>query len=186
MTHDRSSDVAAPWAGSDFQLPPGDGTIALCGACRRTGLCRLGLMTEHLGDDGVVRTQLECSADQEGGPRVAHGGWTAAVFDEVLAHVQLLRGVLAVTARLEIAFIKPVPIERPLEARAWVERREGSRWFVAGELSLVRTGATLGRAAGVFVERDPRHFERHQRWLSEQDAAGAETPVVVRHDGQSQ
>jgi hypothetical protein len=34
---------------------------------------------------------------------------------------------MAVTGQLQITFIKPVPIDRPLEARAWVERREGSR-----------------------------------------------------------
>jgi acyl-coenzyme A thioesterase PaaI-like protein len=180
MTSNGSA--TAPWAGSDFQSAPGDGTIALCGACRRSGWCRLGLTTERLGRDGVVRTNLTCSAHNEGGPHVAHGGWTASVFDEVLGHVPLLHGVMAVTAQLHVTFVKPVPVDRPLEAQAWVERREGSRWYVDGELRLSSSGAVLGRATGVFVERDPGHFERHERWLSQQSATAATAPNE-RRDG---
>ena len=61
-----------------FALQP-DGVV-LCGACRRLGRCHLGLTEEVLGDDGVVRTELECPPSYEGGPNVAHGGWTALAF----------------------------------------------------------------------------------------------------------
>ena len=41
--------IDSTWIGSDFQEPPRtDGGVALCGACRRTGLCRLGLTQERL------------------------------------------------------------------------------------------------------------------------------------------
>jgi hypothetical protein len=47
------------WAGGDFQQPPRtDGGVALCGACRRTGACRLGLTTEHLDAEGVAHFDL--------------------------------------------------------------------------------------------------------------------------------
>jgi acyl dehydratase len=68
----------------------------------------------------------------EGGPEVAHGGWTAGAFDELLGHVPLLHGQLAVTGQLTVTYVKPVPVGRPLHARAWLERRDGHRWYVAG------------------------------------------------------
>src|ERR1700682_3180005 len=143
------------WAGGDFQQPPRtDGGVALCGACRRTGECRLGLTTERLAARGAAHFELVCPAGHEGGPGVAHGGWTAAVLDEVLGHVPILHGQLSVTGTLTVRFVKPVPIERRLEARAWVDRVEGKKWFCSGQLVLASSGAELATATGVWIARD--------------------------------
>ena len=169
---ERMSMTTSPWAGSDFQLPPQPSSpVALCGACRRLGACRLGLGREELQPDGSVHTDLICGPEHEGGPDVAHGGWTAGAFDEVLGHVPLLTGELAVTGQLSVTYVKPVPVGRPLHARAWTVRREGRRWYVAGELTLVSTGAVLGRGEAVMVLRDRGHFARHREWLAQQDRA---------------
>lgn len=157
------------WAGSDFQLPPMGGPVALCGACRRLGRCRLGLGREEMHLDGSVLTHLVCDESNEGGPDVAHGGWTASVLDEVLGHVPLLGGELAVTGQLTVTYVKPVPINRPLVARAWTERREGHRWYLEGELLLESSGAVLARGSAVMVVRPSDHFARHRAWLAEQD-----------------
>jgi acyl-coenzyme A thioesterase PaaI-like protein len=158
------------WAGGDFQQPPRtDGGVALCGACRRTGGCRLGLTTERLDEDGVARFDIVCPADYEGGPGVAHGGWTAETLDEVLGHVPLLNNQLTVTGTLTVRFVKPVPIGRPLLASAWVDRVEGKKWFLSGEIVLRSSGALLAGATGVWIARDPAlHFGRFEQWLAEQ------------------
>lgn len=162
------------WAGSDFQQPPRtDGGVALCGACTRTGRCRLGVQLERLEGPDTALFELSCPRDQEGGPDVAHGGWTAAVLDECLGHVPLLRNVMSVTAELTVSFVKPVPVQRPVEVRAWVERREGSRWYIRGEMVLLPGRALLARASGIWVVRDLAHFARHQQWLADQDAQTA-------------
>ena len=157
------------WAGSDFQDPPRtEGGVALCGACRETGACRLGVGGERIDDAGTAWFDVTCPRDQEGGPNVAHGGWTAAVLDDCLGHVPLLHRTLSVTAELTVSFVKPVPVDRPLRIRAWVERREGSRWYIHGEMTLLPGGAVLARASGIWVTRDHGHFDRHQQWLSKQ------------------
>lgn len=164
------------WAGADFQEPPRTaGGVALCGACRVAGSCRLGVEGERLDEDGVAVFELTCPRDQEGGPNVAHGGWTAAVLDDCLGHLPLLHRVLSVTAELRVSFVKPVPVERPLEVRAWVERREGRRWYIAGEMVLLPTRAVLARVSGIWVTRDQGHFARHEEWLAEQEAQGEGT-----------
>jgi hypothetical protein len=126
-----------------------------------------------LQPDEAVIYSLSCPADSEGGPQVAHGGWTAGVLDEVVGHVPLLNGQLAVTGQLSVRFVRPVPIERPLVARAQLTRREGRRWYVDATLCLAATGAELARAEAVLVARDGGHFERHQEWLADQDAQSA-------------
>ena len=169
----------SPWAGSDFQMPPApESPVALCGACRRLGQCRLGLGREELQPDGSVHTDLVCGPENEGGPEVAHGGWTAGVLDEVLGHVPVLHGELAVTGQLSVSYVKPVPVGRPLHARAWTVRREGRRWYIAGELTLASSGAVLARGEAVMVLRDVGHFARHQEWLAQQDQAGPDDAAV--------
>jgi acyl-coenzyme A thioesterase PaaI-like protein len=162
--------MTSPWAGGDFQQPPrSDGGVALCGACRGANRCRLGLTTERLDGDAVARFEIVCPPEHEGGPGVAHGGWTAGVMDEVLGHVPILHGRMSVTGTLTIRFERPVPIGRELVASAWVERREKRKWLLAGELVLASSDATLARAEGVFVLRDPlSHFGDFERWLEEQ------------------
>ena len=164
---------------SDFRDPPRTSAgVVLCGACRRVGSCSLGVEKEHLDDDGVLRFIVTCGPGHEGGPNVAHGGWTAAVLDDCLGHLPLQHGVLSVTAELTVTFVKPVPVGRPVEISAWVDRREGSRWYIAGEMTLGPAGAALARARGIWVTRDSGHFDRHERWLAEQDHAGADPPVA--------
>lgn len=151
-----------------------DGAVHLCYACRKTGRCRLGLSVERLEGERFSRTELTCPAEHEGGPGVAHGGWTTAAMDEVLGHINLLMGQMAVTAELTVEFLRPVPIERPLIALAWCDKVERGRRYNRGELRLAATGAVLARASGVFVERDPSHFERFLRWLAHEDARSAQ------------
>lgn len=160
---------------SDLRFPDQvNGTLARCGACQRLGHCRLGIEVERFDHgSGIFHVKLRCPSDHEGGPRVAHGGWTASVLDEVLGLVPILHGGAAVTGRLEVDYIRPVPIERPLVAQASLDRRDGRRWYVNGELRLASTGAELARATGIWVERAPRHFERHQAWLAAEDAIAA-------------
>jgi acyl-coenzyme A thioesterase PaaI-like protein len=162
--------MVATWAGGDFQQPPRtDGGVALCGACHRIGHCRLGLTQERLDEDGIARFELVCPSDHEGGPGVAHGAWIAGIFDEVLGHVPILQDQMTVTGELSVRFIKPVPIERPLEARAWVDRIEGVKWQLRGELVLGSSGALLARANGTFIARSgSEHFQAFQEWLEHQ------------------
>lgn len=170
----RESDLLA-WVGSDFQsLPKTEGSVPLCGACRPVERCRLGVIQEQLTDDDVVTSNLVCPSDHEGGPHVAHGGWTASVLDEVLGHVPLWHNQLSVTATLTVNYRKPVPIDRPLQVRAWIDKIDGQKWYISGELLLVPSQSELATATGIWVARDVAHFSRHQRWLAEQDAAASD------------
>lgn len=113
---------------------------------------------------------LRCGEDQQGGPMVAHGGWTAAVFDDVLGRIPAIHGDNAVTASLEVNFLKPVPVDRDLSLRARIEEREGRRLRIVGALYLAGGDTALAEASGVWVIRRPDHFDRHRRWLAEQES----------------
>lgn len=152
-----------------LERAPG-GKVILCGGCLERGACRWGITEEALVGEFRTETVLTCPKDQEGGPGVAHGGWTAAVMDDVLGHLALLCGGMTVTAKLSVEFLRPVPIERPLRIIAWRENKVGNRWINVGELILVSTGVVLARAQGEFAERDrDRHFAKFREWLDTED-----------------
>jgi acyl-coenzyme A thioesterase PaaI-like protein len=162
--------TGSSWAGGDFQEPiRSDGGVALCGGCAKAGVCRLGLTTEKLDPEGVARFDLVCPDTYEGGPGVAHGGWTAEVLDEACGHVPLLNHQMSVTGTITIKFLKPVPLGHQLSASAWVDRIDGRKWNISGEIRLASSGAVLGVASGIWVARDKSsHFTDFERWLAEQ------------------
>lgn len=164
-----SNDDKTPWVGADYQQGAASGKPVLCGACKKIGRCRLGLIHRGLDEAGVSYSTVICPPEYEGGPQVAHGGWTASVLDEMLGETSVAQGQMVVTATLTVDFIKPVPINHELEGRGWIERREGSRVYISGELRLASSNALLAKASGIFIARDFSHFERHQKWLAEQD-----------------
>jgi hypothetical protein len=163
MTHSNHDDH--PFAA---QLAEGQKRgFVLCVACRKLGNCRLGIVGgERVPDETVAfktRTRVKCPRDYEGGPGVAHGGWTASVLDEMFGHLALMQGLFTVTRSLTI--------ERDLEGVVWIEDVTDGKWKVRGELLLVGPGTVLSRAHGLFIQRDVSHFKRHQEWLAQQDKA---------------
>jgi acyl-coenzyme A thioesterase PaaI-like protein len=112
-----------------------------------------------------------CPEQYEGGPNVAHGGWIAAALDDFLGRF-LTATKLVVTASLEIRYIRPVPVGRRLQLSAQVLDHDGDRWTVGAQIRLEASGAELASARGVFVERGTEHFDRHERWLADQQQIG--------------
>jgi acyl-coenzyme A thioesterase PaaI-like protein len=171
----HSPDASRPadtWAGLDHR----DSTshlfadvsstgVLLCRSCHAPRRCRLGLHRETLIEDGTVRSEVTCPADHEGGPEVAHGGWTAGVLDEMSGHALLLRDEFAVTGELTVKFVRPVPIERALIGTTTIAGRDGRRVYVTGELRLADADEVLATSHAVMIRRPGDHFDRHRRWL---------------------
>ncbi|WP_229787410.1 PaaI family thioesterase [Nocardioides luteus] len=64
----------------------------------------------------------------------AHGGTLPLLFDEVFGHIAVERGSRARTAYLHTDFRSVTPIGVDLQVRAWVERAEGRKLFLAADL----------------------------------------------------
>lgn len=88
----------------------------------------------------------------EGPPGHVHGGFVAAVLDEVLGAAQASTGRPGMTARLEVQYRAPTPLHSDLVATGWVERVEGRKIYAIGE---VRFGDRVTAVAeGLFVSVD--------------------------------
>lgn len=128
----------------------------------------MGLEREVLAGDASVVSEITCTGDHEGGPNVAHGGWTAGILDELVGHALVLRGEFVVTGTLKIVFIRPTPIDMPLIGTSTIVRREERKVFVNAQIALAGSGALLSTAEAIMVKRGAGHFRRHESWLLEQ------------------
>jgi len=155
--HDRTSALFADTS------PTG---VLLCRSCRPQRRCRLGIHAESATDEATVRSAVTCPADQEGGPQVAHGGWTAGVLDEMSGHALLIRNAFVVTGELTVKFVKPIAIERPLVGIATITGSNGREVYVSSELRLADADEVVATSRATMIRRPGDHFDRHQRWLA--------------------
>jgi uncharacterized protein (TIGR00369 family) len=93
----------------------------------------------------------------QGAPGIIHGGIVALVLDEGLSKVSRLYGVRAVTAELNVEYLKPVRVGEELRFEAHQERSEGRQLYHAGEIRDGK-GRVLARARGRFVVVDAERF----------------------------
>lgn len=99
---------------------------------------------------------------------MAHGGWVAAVMDELLGQLAYEYSARVVTASLSIDYRRPVPIDQPLIGRAQWLSHEGRKIRVTGTLSLAAGDTVLAEARGLFITIDEDHHRRHAQWLAAQ------------------
>ena len=85
----------------------------------------IGLRLSFRLEDDFCRTQFVPDDRHQGYDGWLHGGILSAVLDDVMANWFYLRGVKAVTGRMEVRFRAPVPIGTRLEAEAWLAERRG-------------------------------------------------------------
>jgi acyl-coenzyme A thioesterase PaaI-like protein len=116
---------------------------AACVACRDPSAGGLGL-SFTTGADGTVTTGFDCDPCYQGYPDRLHGGIVALLLDAAMTHCLFSRGVLGVTARMEIRYDAPVAIGRPAVLRARLVR--GDRRLYRLRAEIVQEGTV--RAAG--------------------------------------
>jgi acyl-coenzyme A thioesterase PaaI-like protein len=109
---------------------------------------------EYAGDR--VRGTVTFGAAYEGPPGCVHGGYVAAVFDELLGSTQSLSGTQGMTAHLGIDYRLPTPLHTPLRLEGWLERREGRKIYTRAS---IHAGDQLtAEADGLFIAFDPAKF----------------------------
>lgn len=127
----------------------------------------MGPYRETLGEDGVVTSGLVCPPDSEGDPNVAHGGWTAAMLNDLVEHALLPRGEAAVIEVLQVVFHNSMSVELPLVGTALIERHDDCRGLASAGIELACSGALLASANAIMVEQPVDQSARHDQWWEE-------------------
>ena len=140
-----------------------------CFGCGR--LNPYGLHLDFVADGEGVRADFVPGRLREGWIGVLHGGLTATLLDEALSWALFRHDIWAVTARLTIAYRRPIPVGAPLTVHGWSVRDRGRVIEAAGELRDA-AGTVLAEATGTFVRVRPavqaEMERRYRRVNSEQ------------------
>lgn len=119
-------------------------------------------------EGGIVRGKLSFGWAYQGPPGHVHGGYVAAIFDEVLGFAQSMTGNPGMTGTLTIRYRAPTPLYTDLRIEATVERVEGRKIFAEGRM--YAGPALTAEAEGIFVSLRPEtlHKLHEGRRLAEQ------------------
>ena len=106
------------------------------------------------GDEVVATVVLRRAF--EGAPGRAHGGIVAAAFDDVTGFVIGLLHEPAFTGELTVRYVKPVPVDEPLEMRARLRGRERRKLFIEAEAH--HGDELVATCNAIYITVDPTRF----------------------------
>jgi acyl-coenzyme A thioesterase PaaI-like protein len=118
-----------------------------CFGCSASNPVGLHLRFRRRGD--AVYTPYTIPDVYHGAPGIAHGGILATIIDEVsCAAVAFVEGSYVVTGELTVRYLRPCPVETPLEISARIVARHARYLVVDAEVR--RDGELLARSTGRF------------------------------------
>jgi len=125
-----------------------------CGPDNETGL-QLKFRLDQDRERFVCKFRLP--ARFEGPPAHAHGGIIATILDEAMGKVSKLRNIIAVTGKMEVIYLKPVPLNKPLVTEGWETRVGGREHYRVAEIRNSK-GLVLATSTATFIEIDPERM----------------------------
>jgi uncharacterized protein (TIGR00369 family) len=125
-----------------------------CGQDNAEGM-RLKFTYDQARDCFVCRVRL--GKRYTGPPGHAHGGIIATILDEAMGKVNKLRQVIALTSRITVEYLKPVPLNQPLRVASREVSVRGKRHINLAEI-LDGKGEVLARSRGLFIAIDPKRM----------------------------
>lgn len=156
LTHGERRDRQIERPGGDWGPGPADGEEMFSFDERpitgRAAPYGLDVRVIREGHEAIGHVTL--GAAHEGAPGRSHGGIISALFDDVFGFVLTIEQQAAFTGTLTIRYEQGVPIGQPLECRVRMDRREGRKLFMSGELTLGPAGpeaTVLTRATAIFI-----------------------------------
>ncbi|MFZ0701689.1 MAG: PaaI family thioesterase [Candidatus Acidiferrales bacterium] len=127
--------------------PKPDNPCFGCGADNPRGMM-LTFEQDHEARKIVGRFRL--GPEYQGSNRVLHGGIIAVLLDEAMGKLNRFHSVRAVTAELNVEYLRPVPIDEEIVVEAQEVSREGRNLMHRGEIRNA-AGKVLARGRGRFV-----------------------------------
>jgi len=117
-----------------------------------------GLHVEFEVEGTLVTGRFTPRKVHQGFPGLAHGGIAASVMDEAMGWAMYAAGAWAMTARMEVRYRRPLPLDSEVTVTAQVTRDRGRRLEAEARL-LTASGELLAEATGLFL-RMPEETSR--------------------------
>jgi uncharacterized protein (TIGR00369 family) len=115
-----------------------------------------GLHLEFLrAPDGSVVSHPVVADNFDGHPGYLHGGIIATLLDEAMSKAVRALGKSAMTRKMEIDYLRPVPSGAPLRIEGRIVRSEQRKHWAEAQI-LNAGGTALAQATGLFIEISPK------------------------------
>jgi uncharacterized protein (TIGR00369 family) len=149
MNVTESSTESMPGSNEDL-TPMAHGAQNRCFGCGQIN--PVGLHLEFfLAEDGSVVSLPAVPDTYEGPPGYLHGGIIATLLDEAMSKAVRARGFIAMTRKLDVDYLRPVPSRAAIRIEGRVERNEGRKHWVEARI-LNEEGTVLATGKGLFIE----------------------------------
>lgn len=125
----------------------------MCFVCGKENRFGLQLDFELVGEE-EIRTTFLPTKQFQGFKDLVHGGMIAMILDEVMVNGVWLRGIPAVTGRLEVRLKHPAKIGEPLHFTARLLRDGGRALEMEGRAATER-GVVVAEAKGLLMRVQP-------------------------------
>ena len=144
-----------------MQKQPNSRMCFVCGMQNPIGLKAFFYQDE----EGRVVAHFTGKEEHQGYPGAMHGGIVTALLDEVIARVAIAQDLLwGVTAKLEVRFRHPVPLEQPLTLVGEITRLRRRTLEGRAEIRL-EDGTVAAEAEGVYIRLPQEEIERVEEEL---------------------
>jgi len=119
-----------------------------------------GMHLKFFFDEGHRRawSRFKLPRRYQGPPGHAHGGIIATILDEAMGKVNKLRSVVALTASMQVEYLRPVPLGKTLIAEGSERSVRGRRHSNTAEIRS-EDGQVLARSKGIFIAVDPERMK---------------------------
>ena len=138
-----------------MEKQPNSRMCFVCGIDNPIGL-HLAFYTD---DEGRCIARFRPRPEHQGYPGHLHGGIISTLLDEAMGRVLTPLSVWAMTARLEVSFRKPVPLDQELTVSGELTRSRTRAYEAQGQICL-SDGTLLVEATGVYVRIPDEALER--------------------------
>ena len=108
---------------------------------------------EHWIDGDTIKGRVSFNWSYEGPPMHAHGGWVAAIFDHFMGMAHMRSGAPGMTANLSVNYLRPTPLNQPLDLQASVKPIDERKTEVLAEMHC--QGEAIATATALFIK--PKH-----------------------------
>jgi acyl-coenzyme A thioesterase PaaI-like protein len=133
-----------------------------CGPANPQGL-HLSFITDTSNPQAITATcHFQLDRMHEGPPGHIHGGIVAALLDEAMSKLNRPLNVLAMTRHMEIDYLRPAPLYKPLvlvgrhlSRPLKADGTPGRKLFQQAEIQLP-DGTVLARSKGLFIAIDEK------------------------------
>lgn len=122
-----------------------------CFACGRKN--PIGLKLNFREENGIYITEFKPGPEHQSYNGIVHGGIISTLLDEVMVRYLYSLGHHAVTARLEVRYRRPTPVNRTLTVTGWIVKERGKLYEMIGKVVLPDGSVTAeGKATVAVIE----------------------------------